>query len=833
MDALLRIKADVQGENNIRRLGNSLQGLQGQAKNAAMGFNNLKGALAGFGAVIAGSAIVGGLSTIVKKSIDAGDELFNLQAKTGIAANALIGIGNAAKLADVDVGALGKGITKLNVNLVKAAEGNEDLGRKFKALGVSVKDSNGQVVPADKALKQIADRFADMPDGAQKAAAAVALFGKSGADLIPLLNEGAASMEKFTYKVGEDFAARSDLFNDTITEFGIKTQGFGLELTDALLPALQSTLEVFGDLFDTENDWSALFGVITIGVRGVATVLYAMIKLVDEAVRLIGSFAKRAQLAFSGDFAGAVAEADRFGTGFMERLNKNMAAFEKIWTDSPSPGTGRRTGGTGLELDTSSTDAKSAAEAKRRAAEAKRAAAEQERLQNRRATLTQKAIGLQDQLRNSIADVVAAYEGVGATPTEKLFLERDEAITNNNRKVKDLTLTVVELVREVNKAGGSLDIKPFEDLINQLSRANVDLANKNYTQGLIDLLPTLEDYEAKIAEVGRGKTELTELEKLNAQVNLLQLDILAATNPALAEQIQLLREKAAELDKANKNKSGDSFKDKIEDYAKSMDDLGAVLGDAAINAFGKLEDTLTEFVTTGKLKFKEFVASILSDLARLSIKLAIVNTVKAIAGFADGGIMTGDGPVPLKKYAKGGIANSPQLAMFGEGSMAEAYVPLPDGRRIPVALEGDNTDKQDLKALALMIAADVARIAPQEKIIQPIVTDVARIAPQEKMAQSFAVPAEQGDQPPTPTRLPILEGSGVKTRYTPPPQANRELSPKDGTTSSTNVTVNVDASGSSQVSGNPGQGAALGRAVSQAVQAELVKQKRPGGLLAA
>ena len=227
MDALLRIKADVQGENNIRRLGNSMQGLQGQVKNAALGFNSLKGAVGGFAGVIAGSAIVGGLTAIVKKSIDAGDELFNLQAKTGIAAKALIGLGNAAKLADVDQGTLAKGLTKLSVNLVKAAEGNDDLARKFKALGVNVKDANGQVVPADRALKQVADRFADMPDGAQKAAAAVALFDKSGAELIPLLNEGAAAMEKFSFKVGEDFAARSDLFNDTITELASRHRALG------------------------------------------------------------------------------------------------------------------------------------------------------------------------------------------------------------------------------------------------------------------------------------------------------------------------------------------------------------------------------------------------------------------------------------------------------------------------------------------------------------------------------------------------------------------------------------------------------------------------------
>lgn len=56
--------------------------------------------------------------------------------------------------------------------------------------------------------------------------------------------------------------------------------------------------------------------------------------------------------------------------------------------------------------------------------------------------------------------------------------------------------------------------------------------------------------------------------------------------------------------------------------------------------------------------------------------------------FAGGGVMTSDGPVPLRKYARGGIASTPQMAMFGEGSGVEAYVPLPDGRSIPVTMSG-------------------------------------------------------------------------------------------------------------------------------------------------
>jgi tape measure domain-containing protein len=59
-----------------------------------------------------------------------------------------------------------------------------------------------------------------------------------------------------------------------------------------------------------------------------------------------------------------------------------------------------------------------------------------------------------------------------------------------------------------------------------------------------------------------------------------------------------------------------------------------------------------------------------------------------VSPFAMGGIMTGSGPLKLRRYAAGGIANSPQLAMFGEGRQPEAYVPLPDGRSIPVTMQG-------------------------------------------------------------------------------------------------------------------------------------------------
>jgi lambda family phage tail tape measure protein len=90
-----------------------------------------------------------------------------------------------------------------------------------------------------------------------------------------------------------------------------------------------------------------------------------------------------------------------------------------------------------------------------------------------------------------------------------------------------------------------------------------------------------------------------------------------------------------------------------------------------------------------------------------------------------------------------------------------------------------------------------------------------------------------------PTLFPFAKGTGLMGEAGPeaimPLQraANGKLGVIASGGGSTNVTVNVDASGNANVQGDQSQAKQLGLAVSAAVQAELVKQKRPGGLLAA
>jgi TP901 family phage tail tape measure protein len=400
------------------------------------------------------------------------------------------------------------------------------------------------------------------------------------------------------------------------------------------------------------------------------------------------------------------------------------------------------------------------------AAKAKKAADEAKRALDQYNSAVKSGSDLTRSLTERLQDVNLNLVGIGTNAVDALGVQRLKAELTAAREYGEEMRKIGELEKQRNAAAAKglstkdLDarIQAAKELAEALRKARSVEGFEAYTQGLVDLLPKEADYNRQLKESAllaankkKGIEGLTEVQKLNLQIELLDLEAKAEGNEVLKERIRRLRELAAELDKqkeAQDKTFGESFKDKIKSYYESIKDIGGALGDVAVNAFKGLEDQLTEFVTTGKANFRAFVADILKQLARLAIRLAIIqpllkglgNALK-IPGFAMGGIMTSEGPAPLKKYARGGIANSPQLAMFGEGSQPEAYVPLPDGRRIPVAMKGGG-------------------------------------------------------------------GTGAV------------------------VNVSVDAKGT-QVSGNGGQAAALGRVIAQAVQQELIRQKRPGGLIAA
>lgn len=153
------------------------------------------------------------------------------------------------------------------------------------------------------------------------------------------------------------------------------------------------------------------------------------------------------------------------------------------------------------------------------------------------------------------------------------------------------------------------------------------------------------------------------------------------------------------------------------------------------SAMDKFNDTLVDGMVNGKLELSSFVEYVLKEFLRIQMAKQMAMMADSVSGssgllgtiasgigsyfggsggngmaagsagakssslgasaegysskyFANGGIMTEYGELALKKYAKGGVAKTPQVAIYGEGSGAEAYVPLPDGRSIPVTMSG-------------------------------------------------------------------------------------------------------------------------------------------------
>ena len=338
------ISAKTTGANDIKRLGNSMQGVQGKAKNLG---NAVKGVGTAFKALFAAAAIAG-FSRLVTGAIDSADAFGKLSTRTGIAANKLQAYANAGKLADVSQSDLETGLRTLARTQAEAADGVATYSEAYAKLGVGVKKADGSLKPSDKLLGEIADKFKDLPNGPEKAAIAMDIFGRSGSKLITLLNGGSEALERFNYETSENFAQNAEYFNDQIAVLQIRFDGFRKQLADALLPALNAIMEVFQDLFASDADFSALFDVIGVGVRGIAFAVLGVTKAIDELVRLITTAFKIVDAARKFDFSEVGRLGEQYGAGVAERFQVSREQFNKILFGTGEVGAdygGGRTGG--------------------------------------------------------------------------------------------------------------------------------------------------------------------------------------------------------------------------------------------------------------------------------------------------------------------------------------------------------------------------------------------------------------------------------------------------------------------------------------------------------
>jgi lambda family phage tail tape measure protein len=168
----------------------------------------------------------------------------DLSQRTGVSVEALAKFRKAASTSGTDIDAVAKSLTRLSRGMFEAATtGKGKAADALNALGISAKDAAGNVKSADAVTLEIANRFKSMPDGVNKTALAMALFGKSGADMIPMLNMGGAAIDSLSVKMTKAFAERADEYSDKLAILSGKVGALGADLAIALLPALNAVTD--------------------------------------------------------------------------------------------------------------------------------------------------------------------------------------------------------------------------------------------------------------------------------------------------------------------------------------------------------------------------------------------------------------------------------------------------------------------------------------------------------------------------------------------------------------------------------------------------------------
>ena len=236
--AAVKIQASVDGTASINGLEKSLTSLDRKADGLNGTFGKVKGAAGGMsgalGALVPAIAI-GGLATLAKGSIDAADNLNDLSQRTGVSVESLSKFGAAADDSGSSVDEVAKAMGKLSKGIVDpASKANEAL----KSIGISSTDASGKIRSMDQIMLDVADKFAKMPDGAQKTALAMELFGKSGMNLIPMLNQGRDALSKYNATITTEGAQAADKFNDSLNEIGRAVAGPFNQAITALLPLI-------------------------------------------------------------------------------------------------------------------------------------------------------------------------------------------------------------------------------------------------------------------------------------------------------------------------------------------------------------------------------------------------------------------------------------------------------------------------------------------------------------------------------------------------------------------------------------------------------------------
>jgi hypothetical protein len=248
-----------------------------------------------------------------------------------------------------------------------------------------------------------------------------------------------------------------------------------------------------------------------------------------------------------------------------------------------------------------------------------------------------------------------------------------------------------------------------------------DLAAQQRTQALLETARQAElqnkQFADQIAQYGLTEAAIVRLKnaKVDEQLVILQTELARRQETeGMSESVKALERYQEALKNSKDLNEREAAMKRLVDTQRSVNELWMRGLEQLVFGGGKAKDVFKGMaIELAKINFKNLLDSIgklsggssgggdfLSGIFKLfggdTPATAPATGSGVFAGlsgyeFAAGGVMTRFGKMPLNAYAGGGIANSPQVAIFGEGRMNEAFVPLPDGKRIPVDVRGSGS----------------------------------------------------------------------------------------------------------------------------------------------
>lgn len=292
------------------------------------------------------AAAAAGFAYLAKTSIDAADKLDENAQKIGITASSLSTLQYAAKMSGLEIETLHTGLTKLSVKIAETNNVSSETGKVFKALGISTKDSMGAFRTVDSVLIDLADKFSQLPDGVQKTSLAVNIFGKSGAQLIPILNQGKNGIEslraearKLGLEINDNVAKAAGDFNDNLDR--LKNAGIGLsnQVMTGLMPAMLSISNAMAGAAASGSSLEIAARGIGIAFKGiVSTAVYAYVGVMDvvTSFEMLG----KSIVAFAKNDIAAMQTASIQSVDRMKQIAAEAnQTLSKIWSNGPNQAT--------------------------------------------------------------------------------------------------------------------------------------------------------------------------------------------------------------------------------------------------------------------------------------------------------------------------------------------------------------------------------------------------------------------------------------------------------------------------------------------------------------